>query len=300
LPGTTGTVTYKYDPFGRRVQKAFTQGGTTTTTNYLYDGSNLLEEVDSSGNVLARYTEGPGTDEPLAELRSGTTSYYQQDGLNSISSLSTGAGALANTYSYDSFGKLTGSTGTLTNPFQYTAREFDSETGIYEYRFRYFDQNLGRFLNEDPIGFRGGTNFYNYAANSPNNLIDPLGLMPKGKDKWWGHNNRDFQRWFHRCWKQQGDPDASKGDIQEAYDEWVSRGKPTGGNCGGGKQKPCEKADSPKTNEDQQWSDDFWQSFWDGVHEDQWNIENWIRNLPGRGAPGFPVPPPLPIPVLVP
>jgi len=74
LPGTGGTVTFKYDPFGRRVQKAFTQGGTTTTTNYLYDGENVLEELDSSGNVLARYTDEPRWDGPLSMLRAGTTS----------------------------------------------------------------------------------------------------------------------------------------------------------------------------------------------------------------------------------
>ena len=97
-------MTFKYDPFGRRVQKALTQGGTTTTTNYLYDGPNLMEEVDSSGNVLARYTQSGLIDEPLSELRSGTTSYYEQDGINAVSSLSNSAGALANTYTYDSFG----------------------------------------------------------------------------------------------------------------------------------------------------------------------------------------------------
>src|SRR5580704_14729191 len=135
VPGTNGgTTTFKYDPFGRRIQKS----GPLGTTNYLYDGLNLVEELDGSGNILARYTQGRTIDEPLAELRSGTTSYYEQDGVNSVSSLSNAAGALANTYSYDSFGKAT-STGTLTNPFQYTGREFDSETGIYYYRARYFD-----------------------------------------------------------------------------------------------------------------------------------------------------------------
>jgi hypothetical protein len=79
--------------------------------NYLYDGPNLLEEVDSSGNVLAKYTQENEIDEPLAELRSGTTSYYEQDGQGSISSLSNSSGSLANTYTYDSFGKLTASTG---------------------------------------------------------------------------------------------------------------------------------------------------------------------------------------------
>jgi RHS repeat-associated protein len=177
LPGTGGTVTFKYDPLGRRIQKAFTKNSTTTTTNYLYDGMNVVEGVDNSGNVLARYMHGAVIDEDLSVLSNGTTSYYQADGLGSITSLSNSAGALANTYTYDGFGKLTASTGTLTNPFQYTGRELDSETGIYFYRARYYDTTNGRFLTEDPIGFNGGPNFYSYVANSPINLIDPSGLL---------------------------------------------------------------------------------------------------------------------------
>jgi RHS repeat-associated protein len=59
-------------------------------------------------------------------------------------------------------------------------------------------------------------------------------LSPKRSDKWYGYNNRDFQNWFHRCWKEKGDPDASKEDIEEAYEVWKSRGSPKGGNCWGG------------------------------------------------------------------
>ena len=140
VPGANGgTTTFKYDSFGRRIQKS----GPLGTTNYLYDGKVLLEEVDNSGNVLARYSQGPDIDEPLAELRSGTTSYYQQDGLSSVTSLSSSTGALASTYSYDAFGKLSASTGTLANSFQFTGREFDPETGIYEYRARYSPLLMG-------------------------------------------------------------------------------------------------------------------------------------------------------------
>jgi RHS repeat-associated protein len=177
LPGSGGTVNFKYDPFGRRVQKAFLHSATTTTTNYVYDGPNAIEEVDANGAVLARYTQGLGIDEPLAELRASTTSYYDADGLRSITSLSNAAGALANTYTYDAFGRLTASTGSTANPFQYTARDYDGETGLRYYRARYYDQNTGRFLSEDPIGIaRRSANFYTYAGNNPVILSDPLGL----------------------------------------------------------------------------------------------------------------------------
>ncbi|MBI1747675.1 MAG: hypothetical protein HYR55_13975, partial [Acidobacteria bacterium] len=174
VPGT-GTTTFRYDPFGRRIQKS----GPLGTTDYLYDGkdigANVIEEVDNAGNVLARYTQSNVIDEPLAMLRSGTSSYYQGDGLGSITSLSSTAGALSNTYAYDSFGALTASTGTLTNPFQYTARDSDPETGLRYYRARYYDANTGRFLGEDPMRVKGGINFYVYSLNSPLVFKDPLG-----------------------------------------------------------------------------------------------------------------------------
>jgi RHS repeat-associated protein len=145
VPGT-GTVTFKYDPFGRRIQKSSPLG----TTNYLYDGPNLIEEVDNSGNVLARYTFRRKIDQPLSVLRSGVTSYYEQDGIGSVSALSNRSGSLANTYSYDSFGNLAASTGSIANPFRYTGREFDQETGIYFYRARYYDPAPGRFVRSSP------------------------------------------------------------------------------------------------------------------------------------------------------
>ncbi len=176
--GGSTIVAFQYDPFGRRIQKS----GPLGTTNYLYDGAYLIEEVDQSGNVLTRYTQsnrytdGQLVDQPLSETRSGATSYYQQDGVNSVTSLSNPTGVLASSYTFDSFGKLTASTGSLTNPFQYTGREFDPETGIYEYRARYFDPSVGRFLGEDPLAFKAGSNFYRYVRNRPVNLIDPTGL----------------------------------------------------------------------------------------------------------------------------
>jgi len=148
------------------------------TTNYLYDGRTLLEEVDQNGNVLARYTQNRRIDEPLAELRSGTASYYDADGLQTITSLSNSGGSLASTYAYDAFGNITSSTGSVANPFRFTGREFDPEMGAYFYRARYYDQNVGRFLSEDPLRYPDGTGFYVYVNNDPLNLFDPLGLCP--------------------------------------------------------------------------------------------------------------------------
>lgn len=163
-----------HDPFGRRISKS----GRLSTMNYLYDGLDLVETANGSGSESASYALGVTIDEPLAELQSSTTDYYAADGLGSITSSFSATGGLANTYTYDSFGKLAASTGTIINPFQYTAREFDAETGLNFYRTRYFDSSSGRFLSEDLVKFAGGLNFYRYVANNPTNFYDPLGLCP--------------------------------------------------------------------------------------------------------------------------
>ena len=174
VPGT-GTVTFKYNPFGRRIEKSSALG----TTIYLYDGLNPMEEIDASGNLVARYATTRALDEEFAELRSGNTSYYEQEGIGSVTSLSSSSGYLANTYSYDSFGKVTASSGTLINPFGFTGRDFDQEIGFNYYRARYYDPSVGRFVSEDKIGFMGGINFYGYVENRPVLLTDPLGLAPQ-------------------------------------------------------------------------------------------------------------------------
>jgi RHS repeat-associated protein len=162
---------FKYDPFGRRVYKSSSSG----TSVFAYDGDNLVEETSSTGSVVARYQQTQSIDEPLAMLRSSATSYYHADGLGSVTSLSNSAGSIANTY--DSYGNSTTSTGSLVNPFRYTAREFDSETGLYYYRARYCDSTTGRFLSEDPIGFEAGANFYSYVQNDPQDWVDEDGTQ---------------------------------------------------------------------------------------------------------------------------
>jgi len=147
---------------------------------FAYDGDNLVEETTAAGAVVARYSQTQNIDEPLAMLRSGATSYYHADGLGSVTSLSNSAGALAQTYSFDSFGKTT-PTGSLVNPFQYTGRELDPETSLYYYRARYYDSSIGRFLNEDPLRFMGDNgSFYEYAYGDPTNFIDPFGMTGQG------------------------------------------------------------------------------------------------------------------------
>lgn len=172
LSNSAGSLKFEYDPFGRRIEKI----STATSSIFTYDGENLTQTVNAAGSVVARYAQTVDIDQPLVMQRSGTTYYYEADGLGSTTSLSTSTGALANTYTYDSFGNVANSTGSVTNFTEYTGREFDTETGLYYYRARYYNPQTGRFISEDPIEFLGGINFYAYVGNNPVGRTDPLGL----------------------------------------------------------------------------------------------------------------------------
>lgn len=166
-------IAYRYDPFGRRIEKNVNG----TITRYLYDGEDILYDLDGSNTILARYTHGIGIDEPLIMRRGGSSNYYHADGLGSITHITDASGNIIQSYIYSTFGEIVTQDGNLPNPYTYTSREYDPESGLYYYRARYYDAKIGRFLQTDPIGFTGGdVNFYAYVGNNPINLMDPLGL----------------------------------------------------------------------------------------------------------------------------
>ncbi|MBI2265483.1 MAG: RHS repeat-associated core domain-containing protein, partial [Armatimonadetes bacterium] len=76
---------------------------------------------------------------------------------------------------YDSYGRRISVSGSPSEN-SYTGREWDEETGAYYYRARMYDPNVGRFTQEDPIGFAGVLNLYGYAGNNPVAWVDPWGL----------------------------------------------------------------------------------------------------------------------------
>jgi len=173
--GTTtpvATSTYRYDGLGRRIEKA----GNGQTHRYIYDGEDILLEYDETNTLLARYTHGPGIDEPVAMTRGGSSFFYHQDGLGSVTDLTDSTASTVKTYSYDAWGNQIETSGTVENPYTYTGREFDQESRLYFYRARAYDSTIGRFLQRDPLGLSTGPNPYPYAKNNPTRFVDPLGL----------------------------------------------------------------------------------------------------------------------------
>ncbi|ULA61804.1 MAG: hypothetical protein LZF60_380016 [Nitrospira sp.] len=166
------TSSYRYDGLGRRIEKV----ANGQTSRYIYDGEDILLEYNGSNVLQARYTHGPGIDEPLAVTKGGSTFFYHQDGLGTVTELTDSTGSVAKAYAYDAYGNILESPGTVNQPYTYTGRELDSETGLYYYRARYYDAATGRFMQKDPIGFWGADiNLYRYVLNGPVNNVDPRG-----------------------------------------------------------------------------------------------------------------------------
>jgi RHS repeat-associated protein len=180
---------YKYDPFGRRIEKNVNG----VVSRYVYDGPNIAAEYDGDWNLVTKYLPSLGIDDPLAMEQAMGSYFYHKDGLGTVTDLTNTSGSAVKNYRYRSFWEIYSETGSLVQPFTFTGREYDPESGLYYYRARYYDPRAGRFISKDPIGFAAPdvnlyryvdivgephfeTNLYRYAGNNPVNFVDPLGL----------------------------------------------------------------------------------------------------------------------------
>lgn len=179
------THTFIYDALGRRILK----DSNGVTRKYIYDYEDIVLEFNNNDQLQAKFTHGPGIDEPVEMNRNNTVYFYHADGLGSITALTDVNGNTVQSYAYSSFGETkvynangieTNSANMIQNPYAYTSREWDYETGKYQYRARDYDPRTGRFLSPDPIGFLGqDSNLYRYVFNNVTKWIDPMGLSPQ-------------------------------------------------------------------------------------------------------------------------
>jgi len=176
------SASFAYDPLGRRSTRTIG----STTTKYLYDGLNAVQEMDGSLSTIANLITGLGLDETFVRTDGAGTVSLLADALGSIVALANASGAIATQYTYGPFGQVSVTGAPSTNSSQFTGRENDG-TGLYYYRSRYYSPGLGRFISDDPVGLVGGINATTYVGDNPLMFVDPLGLQSVGArlGAWW-------------------------------------------------------------------------------------------------------------------
>jgi RHS repeat-associated protein len=244
---TTGHVTsYTYDAIGNLRSVALPDG---RLIEYIVDGTNRrigkringaltqgwifrnslkpVAETDGTGTLTARFVYGTTGAVPAYFTRNGSTYRVITDGTGSPRVIvDAGTGAVVDVVGRDDFGVVINESSPGFQTFGFGTGQYDVDTGLVRIGARDLDPIVGRWITRDPAGFLASTNVYSYAANDPVNHIDPTGLIPQ--DKWYGFNDRDFKNWVHRQMKDEGDPNFSKKELAQLYEDWKNLGKPGG------------------------------------------------------------------------
>ena len=178
--GTT-TWSYTYDGNGMRISR--TNG--TKTYNYVYNGSQLVQMSVGSDTLYFTY----GLLGPTTVTWNGTTYYYALNGQGDVIGIFDEDGNPVVAYNWDNAwgynplpsGVLADTIGTL-NPLRYRGYVYDTETGLYYLQSRYYNPEIGRFINADGFTSTGqgllGNNMFAYCGNSP------VGRKDNGGEFW--------------------------------------------------------------------------------------------------------------------
>ena len=184
----------------RRIRAEYTWNGSTWVTNqivrYVYDGNLVIQERDGNNLPLVTYTrgrdlsgslEGAGgiggllarTDNRAFAIRdSNAHAYYHADGNGNITCLINASQSILARYLYDSYGNILSQSGPLAeaNLYRFSSKEFHVASGLVYYLYRFYEPNLQRWINRDPIEEEGGVSLYRFVGNNPISRVDALGL----------------------------------------------------------------------------------------------------------------------------
>src|ERR1051326_3735533 len=170
---------FVYDGLGRRrITREYTylpSAGSYLLTNevrYVYDGMTVAQERDTNNVAQVTYTRGldlsgafqgaGGIGGLLARSEGSSHAFYHADSDGNITSLTDPSGNVGARYLYDPFGNLLGKWGALAdaNRYRFSSKEAHGPSGLYYYGFRFYEPDLQRWLNQDPIDELGGINVH--------------------------------------------------------------------------------------------------------------------------------------------
>jgi RHS repeat-associated protein len=212
-PGNNA-LTMTYDAENRPATATYADGQGTHTTTYSYTGDGLLarvvktgtpasdtryvragflpiQERDASNNVTREYFWGSnmgGGIEGLLTLRQNNHDYYYlYDGKGNVAALIDSTETPVAAYRYDPFGVLMKKTATIDQPYMFSTKIYDVQTGLSDYSYRFYNAAIGKWMTRDRLGEYGDVNLYRGMRNNAVNFIDPLGLVdnnqfPSGTD----------------------------------------------------------------------------------------------------------------------
>lgn len=174
---------YTYNSDGLRAAKAVTKNGTTTLTRYVWGSDGLAAVITGDQTVVVLYDlEG----EAVGFSADGTVYTYVKNLQGDVIRVLDGDGNVAVQYTYDPWGvpTVTGDTALAAiNPCSYRGYYYDWETGYYYLQSRYYDPEIGRFINVDDASYIDlsmsilGYNLFSYCENSPVTDSDPSGYL---------------------------------------------------------------------------------------------------------------------------
>ena len=138
------SASYQYDGNGLRASKVVSG----TTTNYAWDLSGGLPQMILANNTDWIY--GPGGVVLEEIVPTNTVYYYHADQLGSTRKVTDSTGTVVRIYTFDPWGNVSSTSGTLSTPFQFAGEYTDMESGLYYLRARYYEPTTGQFINRDP------------------------------------------------------------------------------------------------------------------------------------------------------
>ncbi len=185
ISGNDLTTSYKYNENGLRTQKTING----QTHEYTLLGSSVTREIirDEDGDILWTIHYSYAADStPVSMNANGAEYYYLKNAQGDITHIVDSDGNEVAAYEYDAWGNhlsVTGGDIAELNPYRYRGYRYDSETGLFYVGARYYDPEIGRFINADAalgqIGNVQGSNMFAYAFNNPVMYDDPTGNWPK-------------------------------------------------------------------------------------------------------------------------